>query len=181
MKGIVFTEFIELVEEKFSITTCEQLLETSALPSGGVYTSVGTYDAAEMVALVTNLSQMTGIAVADLLQEFGRHLFRQFVEKFPGFFENITSSIDFLSRVDGYVHVEVRKLYPDAELPTFACERSDAGEFLMTYHSKRDLPDLAEGLIRGCIAHFGDQIDVRREPVEGMPGTTCFTLVEARA
>ena len=42
MKGLVFTEFLELVDEQFSFETCEQIIEMSDLPSGGIYTSVGT-------------------------------------------------------------------------------------------------------------------------------------------
>jgi hypothetical protein len=154
----------------------ERLLESTVLPSGGVYTSVGTYDAAEMVELVSNLSTMTGVPVADLLQDFGRHLFRQFVEKFPHFFAGITSSFEFLGLVDSYVHVEVRKLYADAELPSFTCERPAPGHFVMTYRSTRNLPDLAEGLIRECIRHFGEQIDIRREVVVGESGAVRFDL-----
>jgi hypothetical protein len=44
MKGVVFTEFIELVESRFSIPLAEQLLETTDLPSGGVTTSPASRD-----------------------------------------------------------------------------------------------------------------------------------------
>ena len=47
MKGVVFTEFIEMVEDKFSADIADQIIEEADLPSGGVYTSVGTYDHAE--------------------------------------------------------------------------------------------------------------------------------------
>ncbi len=47
MKGVVFVEFLDMVETRFSIETTERLLEMSALPSKGVYTSVGTYSQSE--------------------------------------------------------------------------------------------------------------------------------------
>ena len=58
--------------------------------------------------------------------------------------------------------MEVRKLYPDAQLPQFDCTRSADG-LQMLYSSPRHFGDLAEGLIRGAIAHFGDQLHVTRQ------------------
>ena len=40
MKGIVFTELIELVEKKFGLEMVDTIIGESDLPSGGVYTSV---------------------------------------------------------------------------------------------------------------------------------------------
>ena len=176
MKGVVFTEFIELVEGRFSIPLAEQMLETTELPSGGVYTAVGTYDSAEMVALVNRLSALTGVPVPDLLMAFGQHLFGRFTEWFPAFFEGIRSAPDFLVRVDGFVHVEVRKLYPEAELPVFRCERPTQDRLEMTYRSRRKLPDLAEGLIRACYGHFGQPVVVERRSIPGDPEAVLFVL-----
>jgi hypothetical protein len=36
MKGIVFAEFLELVEEKFGLEVVDRILQASTLPSGGV-------------------------------------------------------------------------------------------------------------------------------------------------
>lgn len=181
MKGIVFTEFIELVEGRFSVELAEKLLESTDLPSGGIYTSVGTYDSAEMVALVSRLSVLVGVPVPDLLREFGQHMFRRFLEKFPAFFEGVVSAPDFLERVDGFVHVEVRKLYPDAELPGFWCERPSPGLLEMTYRSQRNMPDLAEGLIRACYAHFGQEVTIERRPVPDGPEGVLFALTSPPA
>lgn len=171
MKGVVFTEFLEMVEDRFSPDMADQIIEGSDLPSGGVYTAVGTYDHAEMVALVSCLSSETQMPVPDLLKVFGEHLFGRFVAGFPHFFKDATTSFQFLSSVEGYIHVEVRKLYPDAELPTIDCETPQSDLLTLVYRSSRGLADLAEGLIRGCIAHFGESIAVTREDRSGGRGT----------
>ena len=177
MKGLVFTEFFELVDGSFSLETTERLIEMSNLPSGGIYTSVGTYDPQEMVTLVSNLSSITGVAVPDLLRKFGSHLFKRFLISFPAFFEGIESSMEFLPNVENYIHMEVRKLYPDAELPSFSYTMPEPGMMVMTYRSKRNLPDLAEGLVLACIDHFGESLLVRRETVDGNPPETLFIIV----
>lgn len=175
MKGIVFTEFLEMVESKFSYEVTENIIEAAKLPSGGVYTSVGTYDHAEIVALVTHLSKATNIAVPDLLRAFGHHLLYRFAAGYPQFFEGITSSLDFMQRVDGYIHVEVRKLYPEAQLPKLECEHSAPGVLKVTYRSNRPFADLADGLIAGCVEYFKDGVTVTREDV--VPGSVAvFTL-----
>ena len=173
MKGMVFTEFVEMVENRFSFETAERLLESTDLPSGGVYTSVGTYDHHEMVALVSNLSTMVGVPVPELLKAFGHHLFRRFVESFPKFFEGIGSTFEFLPQVHTYVHLEVKKLYPDAETPSFMCTTPEPGRMIMTYRSDRNLPDLAEGLVLACVEHFGESLTVVRETVGS---DTLFTI-----
>jgi hypothetical protein len=49
MKGMVFTEFLEMVEAKFSADMVDDIISDSDLPNGGAYTSVGTYDHSELV------------------------------------------------------------------------------------------------------------------------------------
>jgi Haem-NO-binding len=44
MKGMVFTEFLELVERSWGEELVDELIESCELASGGAYTSVGTYD-----------------------------------------------------------------------------------------------------------------------------------------
>lgn len=165
MKGVVFTEFLEMVEDKFSADMVDDIIDEANPPSGGAYSAVGTYDHAEIVALVVALSAHSGIPTNDLLRIFGEHLFGRFVIGYPGFFEGITDCFEFLSGIENIIHAEVRKLYPDAELPKFEVEQHDADRLVMRYYSKRHFEDLAEGLIHGCIAYFGGSIVLSRETV----------------
>jgi Haem-NO-binding len=175
MKGMIFTELLEMIEDQFSSELADRVIEACELPSGGAYTAVGTYDYHEMVQLVTQLSQETGIAVADLLQSFGQHLFGRFVATYPHFFADMHSAFAFLESIERYIHVEVRKLYPNAELPHFTCT-AQLGQLTMVYQSPRAFADLAEGLIRGCAAHFGEQIELQRDDLSGGQGT-CVRFV----
>ena len=180
MKGIVFTEFLEMVEEKFSPDLVDRIVERAELASGGVYTSVGTYDHAEMIRLVSCLSQETGIASPELMRVFGEYLFGRFSVLYPRYFENINSSFGFLEKIEGYIHVEVRKLYPEAELPTFGYDASQPGCLRLTYESARPFAPLAEGLIRGCLAHFGEKADIRVEDLSAGAGTAARFVVTQR-
>jgi hypothetical protein len=77
------------------------------------------------------------------------------------------TAVDLLARINTHVHDEVRRLHPDAEFPHFDVERPPTGGLALVYRSRRGLADLAEGLIRGCIAHFGDQVSLERHDSPG--------------
>lgn len=176
MKGIVFTELIEMVEKDLGIEIADRMISGAHTKNDGAYTAVGTYDHDELIQLVISLSGETGIPVPELVQVFGRHLFGRFNALYPQFFRGVESAIDFLPMVETYIHVEVRKLYPDAELPSFECEQHE-GVLEMTYRSKRPFADLAEGLILACVEHFQDEIEVSRADLGDQNGTEArFTL-----
>ena len=160
MKGIVFCEFVEMMEQEFSAEVADEIISGTELESGGAYTSVGTYDHREMLRLVKVLSDRTGMSVPDLVNSFGRYLFERFTALYPAFFEDVSGAFDFLDRIEEHVHVEVRKLYPDAELPTFETSRVGDDTMIMVYRSARPFADLAHGLIEGCIAYYSEPVSV---------------------
>lgn len=175
MKGVIFTEFLELVEQTWGLDMVDDLIEACELPSGGVYTAVGTYDHREIVQLVQELSRRSEMPLPDLLRTFGEFLFGRFVSLYPQFFNEISSALDFLEQVEGYIHVEVKKLYPDAMLPSFDTTRTDADHLTMVYLSERHLQDVAHGLIVGCCKHFGDECEVQMED-PGADDSVRFTI-----
>ena len=75
MKGIIFTAFLDLVEEKFGMEMLEDVISSANLPNEGAYTAVGTYDHDELITMVVILSEKSAIAVEDLVKAFGQYLF----------------------------------------------------------------------------------------------------------
>ncbi len=164
MKGIVFTQFLDMVEEQFGLETVDHIIEGSDLPSGGAYTAVGTYSHKEIVSLVGALSEHSGVEVPVLLKAFGKYLFVCLNKAYPAFRNSATDAFSFLETVETYIHVEVRKLYPDAELPSFECSRpNNPDELHMVYTSSRHFEDLCEGLIAGCLEEFNCDATISRE------------------
>jgi len=169
MKGIIFTEFLTMVEDAHGLAVKDQIIRRAQLPNDGAYTAVGNYDFHELTRLVGELSEATGKPAAELLLGFGDHIFRFFAENYGQFFVNAHSCFEFLGHIEDHIHVEVRKLYPDAELPSFSC--SGGGHALvMEYRSVRPLGLFAEGLIRAAIRHYGEDIDLQVEDLSGGQG-----------
>ncbi len=178
MKGMIFTTFLEMVENKFSLRMADTIIRSADLASGGSYTTLGTYNHHEMIQLVVKLSEQTGIPASDLVRSFGEYLFMHLIESHPAFAVENSTVFAFLLRVDKYIHVEVNKLYPEAELPRFSYDTSEPGTLIMTYRSSRPFADLAEGLIMGCIQHYGEEIALRREDLE--EGTAARFILSER-
>ncbi|MCA9186307.1 MAG: heme NO-binding domain-containing protein [Pirellulaceae bacterium] len=156
MKGIVFTCLNEMVEDTFGVAAWDDMLGQAHLD--GVYTAADTYADAEMLALVGAMSDRTGTAPADLIREFGKYMLPKMAEQYPVFFPPGMVARQFLLSVHDIIHVEVKKLFPDAELPTFQYEMPADDQLVMVYRSRRQLCVLAEGLIEGAAAYFGEQL-----------------------
>jgi len=154
MKGVVFTEFIELVEEKFGYGMVDDLILETNPASGGIYTTVGTYPFSELANMLFLLSKKTQISPHDLLVAFGHHLFKVFNNHYSNFFQGISSGFEFLATINDVIHVEVLKLYSDAELPKITTEMFGEKKMILTYKSSRSLSSLALGLIEKTFEHY---------------------------
>lgn len=178
MLGVVFAEFTDMVEQAFGPEMLDAIITVvePRLKTGGAYTAVGTYDHTEMVLLVSQLAKQTGRDIDELVELFGQHLFGRFVDRYPGFFEDVDNGLDFLEIVEGHIHLEVRKLYPEAELPTFVCDRKRPDLLVMEYHSTRPFATLCRGLIKGCASHFGEQYEIEEQPLSDAATGMHFTI-----
>lgn len=176
MKGIVFTEFLEMVENKFGYEVVDHIIQESQLESNGVYTSIGTYSHAEIVQLLSNLSITTKVDAQVLLKAFGEYLFDTFLKTYPQFFDAEDNAFDFLKSIDNHIHVEVQKLYPDATLPKFDTQEHEDGTLFMVYKSERKMGALAEGLIEKSIEHYKVPHSVHKEILEESGSEVKFTI-----
>lgn len=181
MKGVIFSEFLDVTEERFGLEVVDRIIENSDLPSGGVYTRVGTYDHNELLKLITNLSAVIGTPVPELVLYFGEVLFGNLISTYPTVLEGVDSTFGLLEILEDHIHyVEVAKLYPDAEFPRFKSTILSPDRLELTYQSMRPLAVFAEGMIRGCIKHFGESIDIVREDPPEADGTAArFVLTKS--
>ena len=178
MKGIIFTEFLELVETKFGYGVANALLEGCDLPSGGAYTAVGTYDHVEVLTLVGQLQKLTGTPASDLLEAYGEYLFPTLASQMKSMSLSFDGSLELLCSIESIIHKEVLKLYPDAELPSFDIEKINPQEILMEYRSCRPFAHLAKGLIAGCATYYEEKLSVSMKHLN--TDTDFHTLISVR-
>lgn len=178
MKGIIFTEFVELVEMTFGYGVANALLEGCDLPSGGAYTTVGTYDHEEILSLVGRLQKLTGTPAPDLFEAYGKYLFPKLAEQMTAMSLKFDGALDLLCSLESIIHKEVLKLYPDAELPSFKIKKINAKEILMEYRSCRPFAHLAKGLIHGCGDYYQQILSVSMKHLN--TDTEFFSLITVR-
>lgn len=160
MKGMVFTELVEFVEDQFGFEVTDAMLEASLLEQKGAYTQAANYPFEELAAIVTKLSALTSVDAATLIEVYGRHLFGRIVGLYPPMVSNFTSSLPFIAQVDTFIHPEVKKLYPDADLPSFNVISLNEKELVIDYTSDKPLIPLARGLMLGAADYFGETIEI---------------------
>lgn len=166
MKGIVFQEFMKYVGATFGESMIDAVVDRAELSHDGIYTSGGTYPFEEMVALISALHHLSGKETPEILREFGRSCFASWVPYSPKFFEG-KSLFQILARTDEFHETEVRKLYPDAKLPSFVVEAETADTLVLGYHSPLCLTDLAIGVIEGAARHVEQPVHVSAERNDG--------------
>ena len=162
MKGIILTTLQEFVEENFGMEYWDSLINNLELKSQGIYTAAETYDDAEVFSIVGTVCVEKNIPVDDALELFGKFLMGKLSQKYAVFFNDINLK-NFLLSIDGVIHVEVKKLYPEAILPKFRYETLSNGNLEMYYNSDRKLKHVAKGLILGAAAVFQSDITLDME------------------
>ena len=178
MKGIVFTEFLELVEDKFGLEVVEQIIEESELESKGEYTAIGTYQFSEMLSLLTNLSSLAKVSVNDLLHVYGLHFFDVLFKHHPTIFEMYSDPIELLSSIEKHIHVHVRKIYPEAELPRFEVKEKSDSKLEMVYHSSRSMYSFALGLMEKTFEHYDSSATIVFDLLKPDGSEVKFTILK---
>ena len=158
MKGIIFNLAEEVVSDTYGPEAWDDLLEGAGLD--GAYTSVGNYPDAHLTGLVGVAAESQGRPAGAIIREIGKSALPRLATRYPHFFEGHTSTRPFLLTLNDVIHAEVRKLYPQADVPVFDFETSDGDSLLLGYHSERKLCALAEGFIMGAAAHYGEQATI---------------------
>ena len=158
MKGIVFNLLEEIVVREHGDDTWDALLDAAGVD--GVYTSLGSYPDADLMALVAAASQALALPADDVVRWYGRNALPLLAERYPAFFAPHDEARGFVLTLNEIIHPEVRKLYPGAVTPAFAFDASDPDRLVMEYHSERRLCAFAEGLLIGAGDHFGQQVEI---------------------
>ena len=166
MKGIVFTEFLDLVEDKFGLEVVDEIISKSNLESGGAYTAVGTYKFSEMLQLLQHLSANTGLSIDDLLLVYAEHFFSVLEDSYPGLLATYSDPIEMLSSIENHIHIEVRKIYPDAELPKFEVIEKTENSLTMVYKSSRAMHHFGLGLMNKTFEHFNTTATIELEKIK---------------
>lgn len=156
MKGIIFNLLEQVVTDEYGSDAWDDLLTATGVD--GVYTSLGNYADDELIALVGAASEKLGRPADELVRWFGSTAIELLFAQHPAFFDAHHATQPFLLTLNDIIHAEVRKLYPDALVPTFDFLTTQDGHFALGYQSPRQLCSLAEGFVEGAAHHYGESV-----------------------
>ena len=175
MLGIIFTSLIDMLEDKVSPEFADEVIVEANLTNDGAYTAVGYYPFEEMQKIVGILVQKTGKSANDLLRDFGYYLFGKLSTVHGDVLAGADDVLHMLEYLDGDIHVQVRKLYPDADLPRFTVISRTDSTMRLRYYSERELYPLAEGLMDGAAHYFDCELERETHQLD-TPHTYEFSL-----
>ncbi|MEO0974538.1 MAG: heme NO-binding domain-containing protein [Pseudomonadota bacterium] len=181
MRGLLFTEFMDFLEQRFDDVTVDKALEEANPASRGAYTTVDNYPAAELYRILACVASAQLVDADTLLVEYGRHLFKVFLRDHAAYFATIDGTITLMERVQDHIHVEVKKLHPDAKPPRFEVTGDQDTGWTVHYYSHRPLHAVAHGLMQAARTHFSEDIDIVRDVADGAQDLQAvFRLLEYR-
>jgi hypothetical protein len=154
MKGFIFTNFLDFVEKSHGLEMVDEMILNTNIASGGVYSAFNSYDYNELITLLTYFSKKTEIKEVVLLEKFGKFVFPYLICKHAYIAQNYSKPLDFLASIENHIHIEVKKIYNDADLPTFKIKNRTDNKLTLIYKSSRGLTYFAIGLIKESLNHF---------------------------
>ena len=164
MKGIIFNLFEEFLDDTQGAGIYEQVIASAHLdtPDPDLMVAPGTYPDADFEAILNAAADHCRTDGDDLLRAFGRYALPLLAQRYPLFFTPFDHPRDFLKQTGMVHHVEIKKLYKDAQTPAFAC-REDGDALVLRYDSERALCPPVEGLITGLGDYYQVPIQASHE------------------
>ncbi len=176
MKGFIFKSLLDFAEESFGLEFVDQMISEVQLESEGIYVTFESYPFEELVTLASYVSEHKKIAMEDLLEAFGLFILPELIGKHDYVVHDYTHPLDLIEGIEAHIHIEVRKLYDDAELPTFNNISRTENRLEIEYTSQRELSHFAIGLMKGTLKHFDTQGTVEMEKLTHKDKTTKFVI-----
>ncbi len=178
MKGIILVSFNEFIEELWGVEFWDELLNEAELPSEGVYTTAHTYDDQELFTLIGLVVDKQNISVKDAQFSFGKWVFKKLYSIAPAGVHDFKDVFEFLHAVQGFIHVEVHKLNPDALRPEFEFLSETPNQLSFHYQSPRKLCFFCEGIVHGLAEHTEQEIKVSQPECEHEGDQRCVLVVD---
>jgi predicted hydrocarbon binding protein len=163
MHGIVMKALKDFVVEEYDAGTWRAIQEEAGL-GGKLYVPVSEYDDVEALALVGAASELSGEDQSDLLYAFGQYIVDPLVSTYGVHVDGEWTGLDLLANVETYIHEALRsKRLSEFTPPELQAERVDEDVAVVRYGSDRELCDLAEGIVDGVGAYYGEAYDVTHD------------------
>lgn len=178
MMGLIFNEFLDFADAQRP-GRGRTLLSIVGRATAMRYEPFERYDYDELLTLARIVARGEGVTPGDVLRRFGTRLFERLTVLCPAFRGRGQDALTFLQGVEELPCAAAGSDMA-ADLLRIRCRELGSGVLEVEYSSVRNLADLAEGMIRGCIAHFGGGVELERDDLPGAPGRAARFVLTAQ-
>jgi hypothetical protein len=186
MKGVIFTEFLDLVEERFGLEMVDQIICQSRLDSQGVYTSIGTYNFYEFLQLLHNLSKNKSISINNLLEVYAAQIFSAMDAIHPKMLTSYNNPVEMIIAMNQHIEIifntkntlplKSLKVSAFTPLPLFVIEEKTVDSLIIKYISHRGLQHFWLGLMHEMFKHFNETATIVLEKIKKDGTEIKFTI-----
>ncbi len=164
---------VKTLPEEEAAESVEQVAKAEREAIGPAYDG---YDQTELVEMVQAMLGKNGPGIDEIQRAFGEHMLRYCAHCYPDYFES-EGLFAFLTDVQSRIHADVRKAYPDVDLPSFECREENEARLVVTVYAPPGATAFAEGLVSGCARFYDEQIALSKTDLSG-DGTEFQIVIE---
>ena len=186
MKGIIFTEFLDLVEERFGLEMVDQIICQSRLESQGAYTSIGAYNFYEFLQLLHNLSKNKNISLINLLSVYATQIFSAMHAIHPEMLVSYNNPIEMIAAMNQHIEIifNIKNASPSGLLkaesfspfPLFIVKEKTENLLIINYISHRGMQHFWLGLMHEMFKHFNETATIVLEKIKKDGTEIKFTI-----
>lgn len=164
MHGFIFNELKKYVTQKLDNSAWDLLIAKSDL-NARKYFPVQTYPDSELEALLTAVTEVTGLSRDEILEDFGAFLLSDLLKLYNALIHPNWKTLDLLENTEKTMHTAVRYADKKASPPALICNRISNTEVSIDYISDRHMSALGIGIIKGIADHFKEKVEIIAEKI----------------
>jgi hypothetical protein len=173
--GIVLMELKKYVEQSYGTSTWKALLLAVDLQHR-MYTTMGEYPDAEVLAIVQAASEATGKPTDAVLEAFGRFIVPDLVATYGFLVQPGWEALDLIEHTESTIHTVVRTRNGGAP-PVLEVLRLGPDRLTIRYTSARRLCALAKGITKGVGDFYETPLDVSESACMSQGSPYCLLAV----
>lgn len=177
MYGMIFAELKKYVDTKLSGRAWADLLQHTGNGTK-IYMNFHNYPDAELGALVNAAAAHTGIAVADILEDFGEFIASDLLAMYQSVIPSEWRTLDVVEHTEEVIHRVVRLRNPGAHPPHLQSRRLSPQAVEIRYNSPRRLCALAKGICRGIARHHNEAVQIDEPQCMHAGADACLLVVQ---
>lgn len=181
MRGVFFTELLDLVEARHGVLGVERVREAALAPRARAYTAAGSYDYDELERLIAAAAAALAMTANALKTELGAVMMRRLMHDMPFALNGCDDALAAAGRIAELAPQWFRSTHDDEQAPSLVFSRLSDEVVAVDYRSRYPFADVAEGSLRALAALFAEPVDLVRQNAEGPPGCGARFVLRRRA